>query len=133
MTNIEKVNGFLSKAGVFFFLTSEDGQPKGRPFGFHMMEGGRIYFGAGTFKDCFKQLEKNPKVGILALSGDQFLRYSGTATVVKDDALLDKVRGIMPEIMETYDENGWEFGLFYLENGHAEIRGMMELIEEFDV
>jgi len=24
-------------------------------------------------------------------------------------------------------------GLFYLENGHAEIRGMMDLKEEFDV
>lgn len=133
MTNAEKVNGFLSKAGVFFFLTSEDGQPKGRPFGFHMMEDDRIYFGAGTFKECFKQLVSNPKVEVLALSGDQFLRYSGKATVVKDDSLLDKVRGIMPEIMEAYDENGWEFGLFYLEDGHAEIRGMMELIEEFDV
>ena len=133
MTIAEKVNGFLSKAGVFFFLTSEDGQPKGRPFGFHMMEDDRIYFGAGTFKECFKQLVSNPKVEVLALSGDQFLRYSGKATVVKDDSLLDKVRGIMPEIMEAYDENGWEFGLFYLEDGHAEIRGMMELIEEFDV
>ena len=133
MTIAEKVNGFLSKAGVFFFLTSEDGQPKRRPFGFHMMEDDRIYFGAGTFKECFKQLVSNPKVEVLALSGDQFLRYSGKATVVKDDSLLDKVRGIMPEIMEAYDENGWEFGLFYLEDGHAEIRGMMELIEEFDV
>ena len=133
MTNAEKVNGFLSKAGVVFFLTSEDGQPKGRPFGFHMMEDDRIYFGAGTFKECFKQLVSNPKVEVLALSGDQFLRYSGTATVVKDDSLLEKVRGIMPEIMEAYDENGWEMGLFYLDNGHAEIRGMMELIEEFDV
>ena len=133
MTNIEKVNEFLSNAGVFFFLTSEDGQPKGRPFGFHMLEGGRIYFGAGTFKDCFRQLVSNPKVEVLALNGDQFMRYSGTATVVKEDALLEKVRGIMPEIMEAYDKNGWEMGLFYLEGGHAEIRGIMELIEEFDV
>ena len=133
MTNIEKVNDFLTKAGVFFFLTSEDGQPKGRPFGFHMLEDGKIYFGAGTFKDCFKQLSANPNVEVLALCGEQFLRYNGKAKVVKDDALLEKVRGIMPEIMGVYDANGWEMGLFCLDDAHAEIRGMMELVEEFDL
>ena len=30
-------------------------------------------------------------------------------------------------------KNGWEMALFYLENGHAEIRGMLDLKEEFDV
>jgi uncharacterized pyridoxamine 5'-phosphate oxidase family protein len=63
----------------------------------------------------------------------KFLRYDGTVKIVKDDTLLQKVREAMPEIMAMYDKNGWEMGLFYLENGHAEIRGMMDLIEEFDV
>ena len=49
------------------------------------------------------------------------------------DALLEKVREAMPQIMALYDQNGWEMGLFYLENGHAEIRGMLDLKEEFDV
>lgn len=40
----------------------------------------------------------------------------------------------MPQIMSLYDQNGWEMGmLFCLENGHAEIRGMLDLKEEFDV
>ena len=38
----------------------------------------------------------------------------------------------MPQIMSLYDQNGWEMGMFYLENGHAEIRGMLDLKEEFD-
>ena len=46
---------------------------------------------------------------------------------------LDMVRKARPEIMEMYDKNGWEMGVFYLENGHAEIRDMMSLKEEFDV
>ena len=53
--------------------------------------------------------------------------------MVKDDALLAKVREAMPDIMALYDRNGWEMGLFYLENGHAEIRGLFELKESFDV
>ena len=133
MTNAEKVNEFLDKAKTFYFLTTDGDQPKGRPFGFHMLVDGKIYFGCGTFKNVYKQLVANPKVEVLAMVGGEFMRYDGLVKVVKDDALLAKVREIMPQIMDMYDKNGWEMGLFYLENGHAEIRGMLDLKEEFDV
>ena len=87
-----------------------------------------------------KELQRNGVIrcmatgrGVLAVVGGEFMRYDGLAKVVKDDALLAKVREIMPQIMDMYDKNGWEMGLFYLENGHAEIRGMLDLKEEFDV
>ncbi len=54
MTNVEKISEFLTQAKVFTFLTVDNGQPKGRPFGFHLVDGDRIYFGTGTFKNCFK-------------------------------------------------------------------------------
>ena len=133
MSNAAKVHEFLNKAQTFYFLTTDGDQPKGRPFGFQMLCGDRLYFGCGTFKNVFKQLTANPKVEVLAVSGGEFMRYDGTAKVVRDDALLAKVREIMPQIMVMYDKNGWEMGLFYLADGHAEIRGMMDLIEEFDV
>ena len=133
MSNTAKVNEFLNKAKLFYFLTTDGDQPKGRPFGFHMLDGDKLYFGCGTFKNVFKQLTVNPKVEVLALNGGEFLRYDGTVKVVKDETLLAKVREAMPQIMDLYDKNGWEMGLFYLENGHAEIRGMLDLKEEFDV
>lgn len=87
-----------------------------------------------------KELQRNGVIlcmatgrGVLAVVGDEFMRYDGLAKVVKGDALLAKVREIMPQIMDMYDKNGWEMGLFYLENGHAEIRGMLDLKEGFDV
>lgn len=133
MTRVEQVNEFLNQAQLFYFLTTDGDQPRGRPFGFHLLDGGKLYFGCGTFKNVFAQLTANPKVEVLALNGNNFLRYDGTVRIVKDEALLDKVRAAMPQIMELYDKNGWEMGMFYLENGHAELRGAMELIEEFDV
>ena len=133
MTNIEKINDFLNSAETFYFLTTDGNKPKGRPFGFHMLVDGKLYFGCGTFKNVFAQLTSNPSVEVLALNGPQFMRYDGTAKIVKNDMLLDKVREIMPDIMALYDKNGWEMGLFYLENGHAEFRGILDLIEEFDV
>lgn len=133
MTNLEKVNEFLDKAHIFYFLTTDGDQPRGRPFGLRILDGDRLYFGCGTFKNVFKQLTDNPKVEVLALAGGEFMRYDGIATVVKDPAVLDMVRKARPEIMEMYDKNGLEMGVFYLENAHAEIRTMMELKEEFDL
>lgn len=133
MSNAEKVSEFLDKAKTFYFLTTDGDQPKGRPFGFHMLVDDKLYFGTGTFKKCYKQLTENPKVEVLAVNGGEFMRYDGTVKIVKDDSLLQKVREAMPQIMAIYDKNGWEMGLFYLENGHAEIRGMLDLKEEFDV
>ena len=133
MTNVEKVSEYLKSAKVFCFLTTENGRPKGRPFGFHLLYGGKLYFGCGTFKNVFRQLSENPKVEVLAVQKSEFMRYDGEAKIVKDNALLEKVREAMPEIMALYDKNNWEMGMFYLENGHAEIRGLFELKEEFDV
>ena len=133
MTNAEKVHEFLNKAGTFYFLTTDGDQPKGRPFGFQMLIDDTLYFGCGTFKNVFHQLTANPKVEVLAVSGGEFLRYDGQAKVVRDPELLKKVREAIPQIMAMYDKNGWEMGVFCLENGHAEIRGMMDLKEEFDV
>ena len=133
MSNAEKVNEFLDKAKVFYFLTTDGNQPKGRPFGLHLLVDGKIYFGCGTFKNVYKQLTANPKVEVLAVAGNEFMRYDGVAKIAKDDALLAKVRELVPQIMDLYDKNHWEMGLFCLENGHAEIRTMMDLKEEFDV
>ena len=133
MSNAQKVSEFLEKAKVFYFLTIDGNQPKGRPFGFQMLVDDKLYFGCGTFKNVFKQITVNPQVEVLAVNGGEFMRYDGTAKIVRDDALLNKVREKMPDIMALYDKNGWEMGLFYLENGHAEIRGLFDLKEEFDV
>lgn len=69
MTNIEKVNQFLDEAKIFYFLTTDGDKPKGRPFGFHMLDDGKLYFGCGTFKNVFSQLMQNPHVEVLAVNG----------------------------------------------------------------
>ena len=131
MTGAEKVHEFLNKAQVFYFLTTDGDQPKGRPFGFQILIDDVIYFGCGTFKNVYRQLTANPKVEVLAMNGGEFLRYDGTVKTIRDSAIMARVREAIPQIM--YDKNGWEMGLFCLENGHAEIRGMMDLKEEFDL
>lgn len=133
MTNIEKINQFLDEAKTFYFLTVDGNSPKGRPFGFHLLDGDKLYFGCGTFKKVFSQLTKNPNVEILAMRNGEFMRYDGTVKIVDDDEIMKKARAALPQVIEFYNKNGWELGLFYLQNGHIEIRGSHELKEEFDV
>ena len=134
MTNAEKVDGFLTKAGVFCFLTTDGDQPRGRPFGFHYLDGERIFFLCGSFKHVYAQMKANPRVEVLAVAGDEFLRYDGTVRVAEDETTLQKVKAAMPpRLVEMYERNGWEMVIFNLEDGHAELRKMMELIEAFDL
>ena len=103
MTNTEKISAFLDKANIFFFLTTDGDQPRGRPFGLRVLVDDKLYLGCGTFKNVFRQLTANPKVEVLALSGGEFLRYDGTVKIVKDEAILAKVREARPQTMEMYD------------------------------
>lgn len=96
MSNAAKVNEFLDKAQVFYFLTTDGDQPKGRPFSFKLFENDRLYFGCGTFKEVYRQLTQNPKVEVVAMADGQFMRYDGAVSFVQDDALLAKTRGPCP-------------------------------------
>lgn len=133
MSGAEKISNFLNKAKVFYLLTTDGEKPKGRPFGFHLLVGDKVYFGTATVKKCYQRLVKNPQVEILALADEEFLRYDGIATIVNDENIKSKVSELIPQLMEMYDENGLEMGLFYLENGTAEICTAMVQKEAFEV
>ncbi len=122
MTNAEKVNEFLDRAGVWFLLTTDGVQPKGRPFRFHMLKDGRLYFGTGTFKKVFSQMRENPRVEILALCNGEFLRCDGEAVFEEDNALARAVLSRAPAMQKLYnDETGYRLGMFHQVNCRAEI------------
>ena len=58
MTNVEKVNRFLDKAKTFYFLTTDGDQPKGRPFGFHLLTETDCILDAAHAKMSFPSLQR---------------------------------------------------------------------------
>lgn len=134
-TGAQKAAAFLSKADVFYLGTTDGDQPKIRPFSWftYVENQDRIVFSTGSFKNAYKQMLANPKVEIIARIGMYFMRYDGIAKPLDDEKLKAQVRHDSPGIAKIYKENGWEIAPFYLENGHAEVRYSLDLIEEFDV
>ena len=132
MSNIEKVNEILDKSEEFYLATVDGDKPKVRPLGFHLLDGDKIYFGVGTFKAVYKQMEANPNVEIAAWDGEHFLRYYGVADLSKNEKIAEKAFELMPEIAEIYKANGWEMGIFFLDKATAEIRNMMEVEETYE-
>ena len=132
MSDIEKVDELLTKAEVFYLSTVDGNKPKVRPLGFHLLKDDKIYFGVGTFKTVYKQMEENPNVEIAAWDGDHFLRYYGVANLDKQEEIAKEALSLMPEVAQLYNANGWEMGIFYLDNATAEIRNMMEVEETYE-
>lgn len=129
MSNIQKVNDYLTKAGTFFLSTVDGNKPQCRPFGFHMLYDEKIYFGMGTFKDVYKQIVANPHVEICAMVGPEFLRYYGTAVFATDKTLSTKALDSMPDIKNIYEANGFEMAMFHLADATAEFRTMLAVKE----
>ncbi|WP_407391697.1 pyridoxamine 5'-phosphate oxidase family protein [Methanobrevibacter sp.] len=132
MSDIQKVDELLTKAQVFYLATVNGDKPKVRPLGFHLLFEDKIYFGVGTHKDVYKQLEANPNVEIAAWDGEHFLRYYGVADLSKNEAVVEKAFELMPEIAEAYKANNWEMGVFYLGDATAEFRNMFAIEESYE-
>lgn len=131
MSDIKIIDDFLERAEVFYLATTKGDQPKCRPFGFHYLDDGKIYFTAATFKDVFKQIQENPKVEIVAYDGDKFLRYYGIAKIVKNDKVVEKAFEELPDVEKIFKEFNLELGVFYIDKATAEIRNELDVEKSY--
>ena len=120
ITPMQYIDGFLENAGSFTLATTCGDQPRMRVLGLKIPLDGKIYFGVGTFKDVYKQLQANPKCEILASIGADFIRWDGKAAFSDDPRLMQFVEKAMPDLTAMYKQMGWTFGFFTLEGGSAE-------------
>ncbi len=133
MTNLEKVEKFLSESKIFYIVTVDKDKPKARPISFKMLDGDKLWFGVGTFKDVYKQLIANPNIEIVAMNKDKWMRYDGKTKFVEDERLENKCLDLLGPIGKMYRDNGWKMGMFYIDNAHVEIKSVIDLVEEFDL
>jgi len=118
---MKEVQDFLRECGVFFLATTEEDQPRVRPFGITEIFEGKLYILTGKIKKVSKQIEKNPKVEICAckVQGEKWLRVEGT--LVRDERreakqnMLDK----NPQLKAMYSADDDNTEVLYLKNAKA--------------
>ena len=120
---------FLKSYPIFYLATEDNGQPRVRPFGFHMIFNDKFYMVTAKTKDVYKQLESNPKVEFCSMAPDtRFLRVTGEA-VLDNENMEAKKKGfeVMPDLLKMYGsaENP-ALSVFYLKNISATIASLTE-------
>ena len=120
---------FLEKNPIFYLATDDDGQPRVRPFGFHMVYDGKFYMVTALPKKVCKQMEKNPKIEFCSMAPDtKFVRVTGEDVFDNDNMeAKKKVFEVMPDLLKMYGsaENP-AMAVFYLKDMHATIASLTE-------
>ena len=112
---------FIKEAGMFFLATSENGQPKQRPFGGVTKLNGRIYFDSNTKKAVYKQMVANPQISICAFSKGRWLRIEGRAVPAHSHETLEAITNQNPMLKKLWEKESETFTSLYLADATAEL------------
>jgi uncharacterized pyridoxamine 5'-phosphate oxidase family protein len=118
---MQEVCDFLKKAGTYFLATVDGDQPRVRPFGTAHVFDNKLYIQTGKVKEVSKQMKKNPKIEICAMTGGQWIRIQATA--VEDERLEAKTSLLeaYPNLKSRYSATDSNMQVLYLKNATATI------------
>lgn len=91
---MESALKFLDLHRDIALATVEEGRPKIRVFQIMRMEGETLYFATSPHKEVYRQLQADPHVEIMAMSGNIFVRIAGE---VRFDVEDERARAIYSE------------------------------------
>jgi uncharacterized pyridoxamine 5'-phosphate oxidase family protein len=116
---MEEVYEFLKKCGTYYLATTEGDQPRVRPFGTVLIFEDKLYIQTGKAKNVSKQIMKNPKIEICAVSGDKWVRVEAIA--VEDDRTEPKQEMLdaYPQLKSMYSADDDNTQVLYLKDATA--------------
>ena len=134
----QELSDIIAKAKTLFMATVDGDQPKNRPISGHFIEGERVIFGIGGFKDVYRQLAANPKLEFVGLyDGVKWLRLTGRAVFdegAEREAHQEKMLETLPFLRKIYNaETGNKLMTFHLEDATAEVVNFMPPGEKYAI
>jgi uncharacterized pyridoxamine 5'-phosphate oxidase family protein len=131
---MKKALEFLQECGVFYLATTENDQPRVRPFGAVFEYEGKLYIVTNNTKSCFKQMLENPKVEISGMNKKgQWIRIAGD--VANDDRREVKEVALeaTPSLKSMYNIDDGIFAVLYFTKGSATISSFTGEPETFSL
>ena len=119
MENIERVCDFLKESGTYYLATTDNDQPRVRPFGTAHIYEGKLYIQTGKSKDVAKQIMANPKVEISAMVKGDWIRLSGELKLDDRYEAKKSMLDAYPALQKMYSAEDDNTAVFYFENATA--------------
>ncbi|MGB4658382.1 MAG: pyridoxamine 5'-phosphate oxidase family protein [Mobilitalea sp.] len=119
---MNKVGEYLKNVGTFYLATVEGNQPRVRPFGAVAEYNGKTYLCTNNTKNCFKQMQINPKIEISACNTDgSWIRISGEVAVDSSDDAREAMLEANPGLRNLYSIGDGVFEVLYFTKATAAI------------
>lgn len=130
---MNKAAQFLSDSKTFYLATTEDDQPRVRPFGAVMEWDGKVYICTNNKKDVYRQILKNPKIEISAMdSSFNWIRITGKLVTDNRKEAREAMLKAQPGLENMYKADDGIFEVLYFTDGTATIydtKGGKEVVQ----
>ena len=123
---MQEVLDFLTKAGVWYLATDDNGQPRVRPFGAQNIFEGKLYIQTGLTKNVAHQMLKNPKIELCAFSEGKWLRVAAEAVLDERIEAQEAMLNANPALKQMYAAGDGNTAVFYLKNATATFSSFTE-------
>jgi uncharacterized pyridoxamine 5'-phosphate oxidase family protein len=116
---MEEVYEFLKKCGAYFIATMDGDQPRVRPFSTVLIFENKLYIQTGKVKNVGKQIMKNPRIEICAMTDGKWIRVEAVA--VEDDRTeaRQKMLDAYPQLKPRYSVDDGNHEVLYLKDATA--------------
>lgn len=125
--NIKEVCDFLREAGTYYLATTDNDQPRVRPFGTATLFEGNIYMLTAKAKNVSKQIANNPKFEISAMDKTgRWIRVSGKLVADNRIEVHKALLEDYPHLRAMYTEGDENTNALYLDIEDATIYSFTE-------
>ena len=125
--NIKEVCDFLREAGTYYLATTDNDQPRVRPFGTATLFEGNIYMLTAKAKNVSKQIANNPKFEISAMDKTgRWIRVSGKLVADNRIEVHKALLEDYPHLRAMYKEGDENTNALYLDIEDATIYSFTE-------
>jgi uncharacterized pyridoxamine 5'-phosphate oxidase family protein len=125
MAAIDEVCEFLKDLGTYYLATTDDDQPRVRPFGTANIFEGKLYIQTGKSKDVAKQIEANPKFEICGFK-QSWIRVSGRLVEDPREEAQESMLEAYPSLKSMYAVGDGNTVVYYIEDGEATFSSFTE-------
>ena len=130
---MNKAAQFLADSKTFYLATTEDDQPRVRPFGAVMEWDGKVYICTNNKKEVYSQIQKNPKVEISAMDQSfNWIRIAGKLVTDNRREAREAMLKAQPGLESMYKLDDGIFEVLYFTDAIAtiyNIKGGKEVVE----